>query len=152
MVRDGRRARIMYLSVCIRGPYLARPEGTGFVETAGVRREEREPVCEQTVVCVGWLSFWVLAWRRPRGRAGPPLDGTLYELEFDDSANGIGVAVLCGQDVHRLAASQRHEVRLQFHPGWYPTVNSVSLSLSLDRSHGGSIPATTVHRVSASWG
>ena len=80
----------------------------------------------------------------------PPLDGTLYELEFDDSANGVGSQFFVG----KTSVGWRHRSVLKFDFSSIPagsTINSVSLSLSLDRAHGGSM-ATTVHRVSASWG
>jgi hypothetical protein len=80
----------------------------------------------------------------------PPLDGTLYELEFDDSANGVGSQFFVG----KTSVGWRRRSVLKFDFSSIPsgsTINSVSLSLSLDRSHGGSM-ATTLHRVSASWG
>jgi hypothetical protein len=81
----------------------------------------------------------------------PPLDGTLYELEFGNvSANGIGSHFFVG----KTSVGWRRRSVLAFDFSSIPvgsTVNSASLSLSLDRNHGGST-AISMHRVSAPWG
>lgn len=80
----------------------------------------------------------------------PPLDGTLYEADPAITSNGIGSHFFVGVN----ATSFKHRGLLAFDFSSIPagsTINSASLSLSLDRSHGGAL-AISMYRVTTPWG
>jgi hypothetical protein len=80
----------------------------------------------------------------------PPLDGTLYEGNPTTNANGVGSHFFVG----KTAVGYRRRALMAFNFSSIPsgsTINSVSLSLSLDRGHGSTL-AISMHRATAPWG
>jgi hypothetical protein len=79
-----------------------------------------------------------------------PLDGTLYQADPPVNSNGIGSHFFVG--VTNVGSKRRGLIKFDFSsipPG--STITNVSLALSLNRSHGGSL-AISMYRVIGAWG